>query len=1227
MKIGEAWMELRLKSDKAEKDADDAGKKLSSKLLGYFSSAVFIAGMKKSVDAASNLNEEITKSQTIFGKGSSAVIEFSKTAAKSMGISERAYLSAASNLKGMLDNMGLADDKSTQWSQKLVALGGDLASFFNTQPADAIQAISAALRGESEPIRRYNVSLNDALLKNKALELGLYDGKGALDANARANAALAVIMDQTSAAQGDFAKTSSGLANTQRITAAEQENASASLGKSFLPIYQRINQVVGETAHIFGELPTPIQLAIVALVGLAAMSGPLTSLIALAGTLKTALAAMELGAAFAAALPWVLALSAAVLAGLIVWSVFFEEVSKGNKTVDALNKSVKSAASGLDAQRVGLMSAAAAAKLYNKELFGDVEAKTRARLSANSALVKGMLAYGITMDEAVKAEHDATKATELRLKVAAMDAAGTVVLTDAMKAQGITQEDLEASAKAYREELAVQLIVAEAATDALVLQALAGDTVAIVALKASGSWDRLTAAQQAAANTALANVPKIDAATKAEDEHAAAVLNAADSSTIAKKASEDLTAALEETSAIFGEAAAAADSLRTAIDEVFAPAQDLEAANVAIAAASDALIKSLKENGVTLDIHTEKGRSNRAAIKDSADAIIEQAAALVENNTSLEEANGAIAWNTELLIQQLVKFGMTRTAAEDYIKTIGLTPENISTAIAVAGDNVARTKIKKLMEQLGPLEDGVTAEIGVKVAAGDFAGAEAQLQAMLDEQRVAKISTAVDNGEFDAVRALLQGFADEPTIKKIEADIERGDLDAIDADLEAFLEKKRLATIEVVPTDDSMDEIAALMTKLGVIDKGVTAEIYAEIAAGDLTAAQAKLQLLLDEKNVAKIGVDLKDGELEKAKSLLGEIVDAPLAASITADIDDGNFAAANKKLKDFIEEKRKAVALDVKIGKATGGVTLGTTSRAYSLLELKAFALGGFIPYGSGSDQGLPQGTTPALLHPNEAVIPLSNPTRIQQLFADPRISGPIEDALGPLDPLYGRGPTAADPGNWAVIASAQETKQKRDELYAVRDREMLDDLLKPVKGKAPDYWKAANTLQKAVDLRDALFAKKDAARAGELNKRKAARDALSAKSDQEEMDRLKAATDTTVDPNYWGAIATFSAHIAARDNLYAEKYDQELVNAQKFKIAAAEMAASQRANSQDNVGGTGVSRSSPSSSTPGYSSSSYSGKPAVQQHTHTWHVYGAERAFIMDIMREMDLIGREYK
>ena len=401
----------------------------------------------------------------------------------------------------------------------------------------------------------------------------------------------------------------------------------------------------------------------------------------------------------------------------------------------------------------------------------------------------------------------------------------------------------------------------------------------------------------------------------------------------------------------------------------------------------------------------------------------------------------------------------------------------------------------------------------------------------------------------------------------------------------------------------------------------------AEIAAGDLTAAQAKLQLLLDEKNVAKIGVDLKDGELEKAKSLLGEIVDAPLAASITADIDDGNFAAANKKLKDFIEEKRKAVALDVKIGKATGGVTLGTTSRAYSLLELKAFALGGFIPYGSGSDQGLPQGTTPALLHPNEAVIPLSNPTRIQQLFADPRISGPIEDALGPLDPLYGRGPTAADPGNWAVIASAQETKQKRDELYAVRDREMLDDLLKPVKGKAPDYWKAANTLQKAVDLRDALFAKKDAARAGELNKRKAARDALSAKSDQEEMDRLKAATDTTVDPNYWGAIATFSAHIAARDNLYAEKYDQELVNAQKFKIAAAEMAASQRANSQDNVGGTGVSRSSPSSSTPGYSSSSYSGKPAVQQHTHTWHVYGAERAFIMDIMREMDLIGREYK
>jgi hypothetical protein len=50
----------------------------------------------------------------------------------------------------------------------------------------------------------------------------------------------ALIMEQTSIQQGDFARTSDGAANQQRILAAEIENAKAKIGVGLLPAYQNL---------------------------------------------------------------------------------------------------------------------------------------------------------------------------------------------------------------------------------------------------------------------------------------------------------------------------------------------------------------------------------------------------------------------------------------------------------------------------------------------------------------------------------------------------------------------------------------------------------------------------------------------------------------------------------------------------------------------------------------------------------------------------------------------------------------------------------------------------------------------------------------------------------------------------------------------------------------------------------------------------------------------------
>lgn len=202
---------------------------------------------KDSIEAASNLNESISKTEVIFGEASAEIRAFSKTTAAALGISQREALDAASTFATFGKAAGLTGKNLTSFSRDLTALSSDFASFFNTNPQDAIQAIGAALRGESEPIRRYGILLNDATLKAQALEMGLYSGTGALDQQARVLAAYQVILKQSTDAQGDFARTSEGLANQQRILNASWEDAKAGLGEALLPVAVRFVNYLNTT--------------------------------------------------------------------------------------------------------------------------------------------------------------------------------------------------------------------------------------------------------------------------------------------------------------------------------------------------------------------------------------------------------------------------------------------------------------------------------------------------------------------------------------------------------------------------------------------------------------------------------------------------------------------------------------------------------------------------------------------------------------------------------------------------------------------------------------------------------------------------------------------------------------------------------------------------------------------------------------------------------------------
>jgi hypothetical protein len=203
----------------------------------------------KAAQRASDLAEEQSKVGVIFGESAKEVLDFSKKAGAALGQSQRQALAAAGTFGTLGKAAGLTGSELAGFTTQFTTLASDLASFNNTTPEDAILAIGAALRGEAEPIRRYGVLLDDATLRNKAFQLGLIKTtKDALTPANKSLAAQAVILEQTRDAQGDFARTSDGAANQQRIMAANIENATAAIGNAFLPILEKTLPVLADMA-------------------------------------------------------------------------------------------------------------------------------------------------------------------------------------------------------------------------------------------------------------------------------------------------------------------------------------------------------------------------------------------------------------------------------------------------------------------------------------------------------------------------------------------------------------------------------------------------------------------------------------------------------------------------------------------------------------------------------------------------------------------------------------------------------------------------------------------------------------------------------------------------------------------------------------------------------------------------------------------------------------------
>jgi hypothetical protein len=93
--------------------------------------------------------------------------------ADDFGLPKTAVLDAASSFGLLGQAAGVTGKPLADMSTNLTGLAADAMSFYNVPLEQALGDFSSALSGESEPVKKYGVLMNEAAVQTEALAMGI----------------------------------------------------------------------------------------------------------------------------------------------------------------------------------------------------------------------------------------------------------------------------------------------------------------------------------------------------------------------------------------------------------------------------------------------------------------------------------------------------------------------------------------------------------------------------------------------------------------------------------------------------------------------------------------------------------------------------------------------------------------------------------------------------------------------------------------------------------------------------------------------------------------------------------------------------------------------------------------------------------------------------------------------------------------------------------------------
>lgn len=271
------------------------GGKLSSagNTLTAAVTAPLLAAGGAAIVMASDYEESLNKVDVAFGDSAERVKEFAQTTVDSYGIAEGTALDMAALFGDMATSMKIPREEAAEMSERLVGLAGDLASFKNISLDQVGTALKSIFTGETESLKELGVVMTEANLDAFALAEGFGKTTDEMTEAEKVQLRYQYVLSATQNAQGDYARTADGTANSLRTLQESAKELGVAFGQELLPQITPLIQKGTKLVKSFGEMGDEEKKLIVSTAAVAAAAGPAVKVL---GTATTGLGKLAKGA-------------------------------------------------------------------------------------------------------------------------------------------------------------------------------------------------------------------------------------------------------------------------------------------------------------------------------------------------------------------------------------------------------------------------------------------------------------------------------------------------------------------------------------------------------------------------------------------------------------------------------------------------------------------------------------------------------------------------------------------------------------------------------------------------------------------------------------------------------------------------------------------------------------------------------------------------------------------